>query len=166
MPTRLPIRFSLLLAGAALATAAAACEDHDARPELDAPAAPADPVPQVPGRTPPTTPSGDPALAGRLPAGITEQMVQDGQGLFAGRAGCFTCHGRAAEGAALGPALNDREWIHLESGRLDEILGIIRAGVPQPVEYPGPMPPMGGVQLTDREIDALAAYVFAVSRGV
>lgn len=141
------------------------CGDEGARPGVEAPAAPPG-MPAAPGTIPPTTPSGVPELQGRLPAGISEQTVQDGQRLFSGRAGCFTCHGREAEGGALGPRLNDRRWIHLETGELGEIREIIRTGVPMPSEYPGPMPPMGGLPLSEQELDALAAYVYAISRGV
>lgn len=144
---------------------ATACEREDSRPRVDAPAAAPDTPAALPG-VPPTTPSGVPELRGRLPAGISEQMVQDGQRLFTGRAGCFACHGRAAEGGQLGPRLNDQEWIHLETGELAEIREIIRAGVPVPARYPGPMPPLGGLPLSEQELDALAAYVYAISRGV
>jgi mono/diheme cytochrome c family protein len=78
---------------------------------------------------------------------------------------CYTCHGPNGEGGPLAPALNDQEWIHI-TGDFDGIVEIIRAGVAQPAEYPAPMPPMGGASLTETQLRAVSAYVFALSRGV
>ena len=38
-------------------------------------------------------------------------------------------------------------------------MSLIKSGVPQPVEHPGPMPPMGGANLSDDQVNALAAYI-------
>jgi mono/diheme cytochrome c family protein len=131
----------------------------------------ADRTADTPATTPPatTTPApatGDPALAGALPAGVTQQMVDQGRQIFNGQGICFTCHGQNGTGGPLGPALNDQQWIHLTSGDLNEIENIIRTGVQRPQQYQSPMPAMGGAQLNDEQVRAVSSYVYAISHGV
>jgi mono/diheme cytochrome c family protein len=146
-----------------------ACGDRDATPELRDPGSPeavqrpATPAP--PTDAPPTTPSGDPALEGGLPPGVTAQMVQEGNRVYHQQGICYTCHGPNGEGTPLGPRLNDQDWL-LITGRYEEIMDIVRTGVPNPVQYPAPMPPMGGASLSDAQLRAVAAYIFALTRGV
>jgi mono/diheme cytochrome c family protein len=157
------------LAALLLAVPLAACPGRDAQPELRDPGSPeavqqpATPAP--PTDAPPTTPSGDPELAGGLPPGVTAQMVQEGNRVYHQQGLCFTCHGQDAAGGPLAPRLNDQDWIHITGG-YDEIMNIVRTGVPRPAQHPGPMPPMGGANLDDTQVRAVAAYVFAISRGV
>jgi mono/diheme cytochrome c family protein len=125
---------------------------------------PAEEVPPV--DEPPVEPADPPVgVAPELPPGVTEQQVATGEELFRGTAQCHTCHGPDAQGTPLAPNLTEGPWINLDTGSLEEIEENIRTGVPQPVEYPAPMPPMGGAQLTDEQIDDVAAYVYSISRG-
>jgi mono/diheme cytochrome c family protein len=156
------LMMALLLLGAV------GCGEREKRPEVEtgtvSPHA-ADTAVQPPGgMVPPTTPSAEPGLAGRLPAGVTEEMTQDGRAIFVGAGICFSCHGRDGEGGPLGPALNDPEFMHID-GTYEEIVRIIRVGVPQPQRYPGAMPPMGGARLTEDQLRAVSAYVYTISRG-
>ncbi|HSJ62264.1 MAG TPA: c-type cytochrome [Gemmatimonadaceae bacterium] len=101
------------------------------------------------------------------PAGITADMVALGNELYHGRqanAICYTCHGMDATGGPgnLGPNLTDAQWLHSD-GSYGGILGTIRAGVAQPVQAPGPMPPMGGAALTEEQLRAVAAYVYSLT---
>jgi mono/diheme cytochrome c family protein len=98
-----------------------------------------------------------------LPEGVTQEMVAQGQQLFNQQI-CWTCHGMNATGGPLAPALTDQEWLNAD-GSFESILRIIHEGVPAPVQYSAPMPPMGGAQLTEEQMRQLAAYVYAVSRG-
>jgi mono/diheme cytochrome c family protein len=98
---------------------------------------------------------------GALPAGVTAEMVQQGQQLFG--TVCVACHGQAGAGTQLGPALNDAEWINVTAGEIDEVVNVIRTGVAQPRQFPNPMPPMGGGNFTDEQLRALAAYVYSIS---
>jgi mono/diheme cytochrome c family protein len=50
---------------------------------------------------------------------------------------------------------NDGSWAGIAKTITD--------GVMQPKEYRSPMPPMGGAQLTDDQVKALAAYVWSMS---
>ncbi|HSJ23127.1 MAG TPA: c-type cytochrome [Longimicrobiales bacterium] len=97
-----------------------------------------------------------------LPEGVTQDMVAAGQQVF-NQQTCFTCHGRNATGSPLAPALNDGEWLNTD-GSFDEIVRVIREGVAQPVQFPAPMPAMGGAPLSEDQIRQVAAYVYAVSR--
>lgn len=94
------------------------------------------------------------------PAGVTAQMAQQGQELYG--TVCVACHGAAGKGSGLAPALNDNRYIHI-SGAYPEIAQIIKTGVPNPREFAAPMPPMGGGSFTDEQVNAIAAYVFALS---
>jgi mono/diheme cytochrome c family protein len=105
----------------------------------------------------------EPAAPVELPEGVTQEMVTAGQQIYGSTGFCFTCHGADGSGTPLAPALNDSEWLHID-GSHDAIMTIVRNGVPQPQQFPAPMPPMGGAQLTDDQIRDVAAYVYTLSR--
>lgn len=97
-----------------------------------------------------------------LPEGVTMEMVTQGRQLFTGQGGCIACHGPQAKGTQLAPNLTDTVWINVTGRNYDEIVNLINTGVPQPAEHPGPMPPMGGANLTPDQVHALAAYVVSL----
>lgn len=103
----------------------------------------------------------DAQLARNLPEGTSVEEAERGRDLFLV---CATCHGLDAGGTQLGPSLSDGEWRH-GSGTVEEIEQIVRQGIPEPEDYPIPMPPGGGGTFDEEELRALAAYVYAVSRG-
>lgn len=98
-----------------------------------------------------------------LAEGVTQEQFDQGREVFSGQGGCQACHGPNGTGSTLGPSLADSEWLHLNSPGVSDIAGIIRSGVPQPMEFPAPMPPMGGANLNDDQIQALAGYVASIS---
>jgi len=117
-------------------------------------------------------PEGEHANAGAsaallpVPAGSSRRAVELGDDVFHGRtggAGCSGCHGTDASGTPLGPPLlgHRRIW---GDGSYQSIEKIIREGVPQPKQYRAPMPPLGGAQLTDEQVSAVAAYVWGLSQ--
>lgn len=124
--------------------------DRPDEPRVDASAAPAGAPPAL-----------DPAIVGELPPGVTTEMVASGQQLYG--TVCTACHGPAGAGTPLGPALNDQQWLHID-GSFEEIVRITEAGVAQPVEFPAPMPRMGGAHFSPEQLQALGAYVYALSR--
>jgi mono/diheme cytochrome c family protein len=131
----------------------AACGGGDAAEETAEPPA-AEPAP--PAATPPATNV-------TLPDGVTPEMVTAGRQVFSQI--CFTCHGANGEGVAnLGPPLNDQTWINID-GEYNNIVEVVRTGVMQPKQFPGPMPAMGGLQLTDQQLNEVAAFVYSLSRG-
>lgn len=146
-----------------LVTVAAACGGGEQAAEVteDTMAAAA-PTPAVAPESAAAAPT---VAAANLPTGVTPAMVQEGQQLFTTSGNCYTCHGANAEGTALAPSLTDSEWLWVTPGPNEyvDLQQRIKEGVPQPKSHPAPMPPMGGVTLTDDQVKALAAYVYSLT---
>lgn len=115
------------------------------------------------GAPQPEAPAEMPGVGVELPEGVTQEMVAQGKTVFETMV-CFSCHGMDATGTALAPSLRDQDWLNVD-GSYEDIMRVVREGVAQPVQYPAPMPPMGGAQLSDDQIRAVSAYVYAISRG-
>jgi mono/diheme cytochrome c family protein len=99
-----------------------------------------------------------------LPPGATREQVALGDRIFHGEASdgtCSGCHGSDAGGTSVGPPLNSGVWVQSD-GSLPSIAHIITTGVTHPRNYTGVMPPKGGAPLSDSDVAALAAYVWAV----
>lgn len=103
--------------------------------------------------------------APKLPEGVTEAMITEGQKLYGGQGICVACHGPAAKGIPnLGADLTDGEWVHSD-GSYQGILATIRNGVPADKSTSGTvMPPKGGSNLSDDQLKAVAAYVWSLTR--
>jgi mono/diheme cytochrome c family protein len=124
---------------------------------------PADTLSAAPPTTPATPPGGGGTPApGTPPAGATAEMLASGQQTFGGI--CMTCHGADAKGTQLAPNLTDSEWINVD-GTYDAIINVVKTGVPTPKQAPAAMPPMGGAQLSDEQVRAVAAYVWSLGGG-
>jgi mono/diheme cytochrome c family protein len=102
------------------------------------------------------------AAAMAVPAG----PVQDtsGRAIFHGKGVCFACHGADGVGTLLGPSLKDTVWLHID-GSVDSIVALVKRGVAAPKQFPQAMPPMGGAQLTEAEVQSVARYVHSLSAG-
>jgi glucose/arabinose dehydrogenase/mono/diheme cytochrome c family protein len=99
-----------------------------------------------------------------LPAGVSREEIALGERVFHGEvagATCGGCHGSDAKGSPIGPDLTSGTWLWSD-GSLKGIERTIATGVAEPKEHGGAMPPMGGVQLSDAELRAVAAYAWAV----
>jgi glucose/arabinose dehydrogenase/cytochrome c551/c552 len=94
------------------------------------------------------------------PPGATAAQVTAGMAIFKSKT-CAACHGADAAGGSIGPPLNTGSPLWTD-GSLASITELITKGVPTPKQYRSPMPPMGGAQLTPDELNAVAAYVWAV----
>ena len=84
-----------------------------------------------------------------------------GSQIFSGQVGgaaCTGCHGSDAKGTPLGPDLTSGKYVWGD-GSLAAIQKTISTGVPNPKNYRGPMPPMGGAQLSQEQLAAVASYV-------
>jgi mono/diheme cytochrome c family protein len=138
----------MLWAGAAAVVALSGCD----RMEWEAP--------EAEGEVEMEAAALDPALAGHLPAGVSLEVAERGREIFPT---CGVCHGMEGEGTQLGPALSDGEWIHI-SGTIDEIARITRSGVQSPQRFPIPMPVLGGGSLDEADLEAVATYVYLLSR--
>jgi cbb3-type cytochrome c oxidase subunit III len=104
----------------------------------------------------------EPASSIALPAGVTPQMIGQGETVFAEH--CTTCHGSGGEGTTMAPGLNDGEWTHGD-GSFESIVEIVNVGVPEPVRSFIPMLPRAGADISDAEVRAVAAYVWSLSSG-
>lgn len=136
----------------ALAVWAGACGGEQAQPEAEQPAEQPEAMPAE------ETPA--PAVA--LPEGVTEEMVAQGKEIFGGAGICYTCHGPDGTGTPLAPNLTDATWINIDGG-YDAIVELVKTGVAQPEEHQAPMPPMGGAQLDEDQVRAVAAYVYTLA---
>ena len=108
--------------------------------------------------------AGRPAAALKPPPGATKDEVALGDRIFHGEAAngaCSGCHGSDARGTSVGPSLSDGVWVWGD-GSLAAITKTITNGVPRPRNYTGVMPPKGGADLSDQDVAAVAAYVWAV----
>ena len=61
----------------------------------------------------------------------------------------------------MGPDLTNGKWIWSD-GSLNGIKQTIVKGVPAAKQSIGAMPPRGAAPLTDQDVDAVAAYVYAL----
>ena len=103
-----------------------------------------------------------------VPAEVTPARILAGSELFNGRT-CVFCHAVAGRGAGPnGPDLSDSAWLH-GSGDVEGIHRIIMWGVEademraEP-RYRFEMNPEGGQNLSQEDLAALSAYVWALSR--
>jgi mono/diheme cytochrome c family protein len=135
--------------------AATACEKKEENTTINADtAAVVAPVPEPA--------AGAPTGTATLPAGVTADMVTQGQAIFSGQGNCFTCHGQDAKGTQLAPNLTDSTWLNSD-GTYEGILQTVTVGVPTPKEHPAPMPAKGGSSITDDQVKAVSAYVYSIS---
>jgi mono/diheme cytochrome c family protein len=112
---------------------------------------------------PETSATPAPSKAGAAaPAGVTPELIAQGDKVFHGTGNCYACHGSNGEGL-VGPNLTDPEWIH-SKGTLEEIVAQINHGVTKEESKSGiPMPPKGGGNISDDDVKAVAAYVYSLS---
>lgn len=99
-----------------------------------------------------------------VPPGVTSEQLALGMRIFHGEvagATCAGCHGPNGIGTPVGSDLTSGKWLGGD-GSLQSITDTIRDGVPRPKQHPGAMPPFGGVPLSDSQLAAVAAYVWAI----
>jgi glucose/arabinose dehydrogenase/mono/diheme cytochrome c family protein len=97
------------------------------------------------------------------PPGATKDQVALGDRVFHGLDGatCEGCHGSDGKGTPVGADLTAGKWLWGD-GSLQATTQTITQGVPHPKEHTGVMPPMGGAQLSQADLHAVAAYVWAL----
>lgn len=100
-----------------------------------------------------------------LPEGVTATMIAQGRLLYEGPGRCVSCHGPDGAGITnAGSDLTDDTWTHTD-GSFEEILALIKAGVPREhSESGGRMPERGASRLTENQLRAVAAYAWSLSR--
>ena len=106
-----------------------------------------------------------PAAKAAMPPGVTAAMVASGDSIFNNRS-CKNCHLVGGVGGPRGPNLTDTQWIHID-GSYDSIVKLVTTGFTKAEQvdkqYQFSMNPRGGVNLTDDQIRAVAAYVYSLS---
>jgi glucose/arabinose dehydrogenase len=101
----------------------------------------------------------------QTPPGATAEQVAQGERIYRGQAAngaCAGCHGSDGGGSPLGPALTANRWLWSD-GSVAGIAASIKKGVAQPKNARQPMPAYGGAALSDADIAAVSAYVWALS---
>jgi glucose/arabinose dehydrogenase len=101
-----------------------------------------------------------------VPPGATKEQVALGERIFQGEAAdgtCAGCHGSDANGSPVAPSLVNGVWF-FGDGSLNAISKTIADGVPKPRNYSDPMPPRGGAPLSDADVAAVSAYVWAINQ--
>jgi glucose/arabinose dehydrogenase/mono/diheme cytochrome c family protein len=100
-----------------------------------------------------------------VPPGATREQVLLGSRIFWGKASegtCSGCHGSDGKGSTVGPNLTNGEW-SWGDGSWQAIATTIDKGVVTPKHADGAMPPRGGAPLSDADVKAVAAFVWAIS---
>jgi mono/diheme cytochrome c family protein len=169
---RMGKKLACLSAGLIVALSAGACggetEEAAENPASDPAIAPQTGAPPAAtdtmmGGTPPAN---TPAAPGAAPAaGDNAALAAQGQQAYATSV-CVSCHGPNGQGTPLAPPFTDSEWLWVQPGpnMQAEVATIIKQGVAQPKDpkHVAPMPPYGGVPLSDDQVNALAAYVVSL----
>ncbi|HEX7857161.1 MAG TPA: c-type cytochrome [Sphingobium sp.] len=104
--------------------------------------------------------------AATLPPGFTEAQVDLGRRIYLGevRSGtCSGCHGSDGRGSSAGASLVGPEWLWTD-GSIPSLAKVIAAGVPNPRKSGGAMPPKGGTDLSEQDVQAVAAYVWTIGK--
>jgi glucose/arabinose dehydrogenase/mono/diheme cytochrome c family protein len=100
------------------------------------------------------------------PPGVSKDQLALGERIFHGEAAggtCTGCHGSDGKGSTMGADLTSGAWLWGD-GTLPAITQTITQGVMKPKQASGVMPPMGGATLSPSDVQAVAAYVWAISR--
>ena len=93
--------------------------------------------------------------AGQAPPATAES----GSDLFYNN--CASCHGTDGKGTPQGSDLTSGKWLW-GNGSLQAITRTISQGAPKPKQHEGVMPPLGGTQLSQAYLAAVADYVWAL----
>ena len=104
------------------------------------------------------------AGSGLTPPGASPDQVALGERIFHGEAAggtCAGCHGTDGKGTAMGSDLTSGKWLW-GNGSVRAITQTISQGVAKPKAHTGVMPPMGGAQLSQADLAAVAGDVWAI----
>ncbi|QDQ80438.1 c-type cytochrome [Paraburkholderia megapolitana] len=108
--------------------------------------------------------AGKPTAGLPVPPGSSKAEVELGERVFLGQVGgatCAGCHGSNGKGSGIGADLTKGTWLWSD-GSLSGLGETIAKGVAHPKEHSDLMPPMGGVQLSQKDLKAVTAYVWAI----
>lgn len=108
---------------------------------------------------------GRPAVQqGQYPEGVTAEKIAQGEKAFA-EVGCVGCHGANGQGMpGMTSSLTDGEWSYVEGGAYPALIEVITEGVSAQQTGGLAMPAKGGRDLTEAQVQALAAYLWSVNQ--
>jgi mono/diheme cytochrome c family protein len=112
----------------------------------------------------PTNEEGQPATLPPLPAGVTQDLIRQGDALFHDTGGCYTCHGAEANGMPdKGSGLT--LGVNFQQDNFPALDSTITLGIPEPVTRTTIAMPARGLSgnMNPQQVQALAAYVWAIS---
>jgi glucose/arabinose dehydrogenase len=95
-----------------------------------------------------------------VPPGSSAEQVAAGDKLYHASS-CAGCHGSNAGGTPVGPDLTSGKYLWGD-GSVAALSAAITSGVPMPKQYRQAMPAMGGAPLSQTDVAALSAYIWAV----
>jgi mono/diheme cytochrome c family protein len=98
------------------------------------------------------------------PPGGSAELVAQGEKVFRGQVSngtCTGCHGSDGRGTQVGSNLTSGTYLH-SKGDLAGIKETIVKGVATAKQAIGAMPPLGAAPLNAADVDAVAAYVWAI----
>ncbi len=99
------------------------------------------------------------------PPAVTDSAIAAGQQLFHGNGNCSACHGDKGVGSDDGPALISGPWT-LGDGSYEWLLHVVQHAAPGARSREGdPVPMRGPGTLDSAEVQAVAAYLWTISRG-
>lgn len=99
------------------------------------------------------------------PPGSNAEQLAHGERVYRGQAAggnCLGCHGSDGAGTMVGANLIDANWLWSDGG-VAGIKATVVKGVTMSKQSFGAMPPLGGAPLQAADVDAVAAYVWAIS---
>jgi glucose/arabinose dehydrogenase/cytochrome c5 len=96
-----------------------------------------------------------------VPPGSSAQQVAAGDKLYHSNS-CAGCHGSNAGGTPVGPDLTSGKYLWGD-GSVASLASTITSGVAMPKQYRQAMPAKGGAQLSDADVQSLAAYIWATA---
>lgn len=100
----------------------------------------------------------------QYPAGVTAEKIKMGEELYTS-AGCAACHGPDAKGkAGMTADMTDGEWKFAEGGKFEALVAAIKDGLGADKTGGMPMPAATAREMTDAQIEALAAYTWSLNQ--
>ncbi|MET0280399.1 MAG: PQQ-dependent sugar dehydrogenase [Steroidobacteraceae bacterium] len=99
------------------------------------------------------------------PPGSTAEQLAQGEQIYRGQLAsgtCMGCHGSDAGGTQIGANLADATWLWSD-GSVNGIKDTIVKGVSAAKQSIGAMPPLGAAPLSPADVDAVTAYIWAIS---
>ena len=98
------------------------------------------------------------------PPGVTAEKIKMGKELYQSE-GCVTCHGADAKGKpGMTADMTDSAWKFAQAGTFEALVKVIKEGLTTAQTKAMPMPAAAARELTDAQVEALAAYTWSINQ--